>query len=109
MNEERQINPLNATAETTRVVVSNYICMAVTIIVLAARAGLNLKWKRKLGLDDLLLYLALCACITESVLTENAVRRGLGTFIRPGNSAKLQRLSEVCTISVVPFPITDIS
>lgn len=103
MYDERAINPLNATPETTRVVVSNYVCMAVTMIILIARAGLNLKWKRKPGLDDLLLYLALGACITESVLTENAVKRGLGTFIRPGNSSKLRRLSEVCTGELLCF------
>jgi len=93
--DSRSENPITATPETTRVVVSNYLCMSVTLIVLIARAGLSAKWRRKIGLDDILLYLALVAGITESVLTEKAVRRGLGTFIRPGNSAKLQRLSEV--------------
>lgn len=96
MNNDNPINPLDATPETSLVVISNYTCMGITTIVILARAGLNLKWKRKLGLDDLLLYLALAACVTESVLIHHAVNRGLGTFIRPGNSAKLQRLSEVC-------------
>lgn len=93
--EARAENPITATPETTRVVVSNYTCMAVTIIVLVTRAALCATWRRKIGLDDVLLYLASMAGITESVLTEKAVRRGLGAFIRPGNSAKLQRLSEV--------------
>lgn len=95
-DDTNAINPLNATPETSRVVISNYTCMAVTTIVIIARAGLNLRWKRKLGLDDVLLYLALAACVTESFLIHHAVNRGLGTYIRPGNSAKLQRLSEVC-------------
>lgn len=89
------MNPITATAETTRVVVANYTCMAVTVIVLVARAAISAKWRRKIGLDDVLLYLALVVGIVESVLTEKAVGRGLGTFIRPGNSAMLQRLSEV--------------
>lgn len=95
MYDDKAINPLDATPETSRVVIANYLCMGLTTIVIITRAGLNLRWKRKLGLDDLLLYLALAACVTESVLVHNAVNRGLGTFIRPGNSSKLQRLSEV--------------
>jgi len=89
------VNPLTATAETTRVVASNYTCMTITLIVLIVRAALSAQWRRKFGLDDVFLYLALAAGIIESVLTEKAVVRGLGTFIRPGNSARLQRLSEV--------------
>lgn len=103
--DTRAENPVTATPETTRVVVSNYLCMSVTIIVLVARAALSAKWRRKIGLDDILLYLALMAGIMESVLTEKAVRRGLGTFIRPGNSAKLQRLSELVYASDLFFLI----
>lgn len=98
MLDQRTVDPLTATPETARVVIANYTCMAVTTIVIIARAGLNLKWKRKLGLDDLFLYLALAALVTESVLVHDAVARGLGTYIRPGNSSKLQRLSEVCVV-----------
>ncbi|KAK5941206.1 hypothetical protein PMZ80_006483 [Knufia obscura] len=103
--EARAVNPITATPETTRVVVSNYTCMAVTLVVLIARAALSAKWRRKIGLDDIFLYLALVAGIIESALTEQAVRRGLGTFIRPGNSSRLKRLSELVYASDLFFLI----
>lgn len=98
--DTREVNPLNATPETSRVVISNYTCMAVTIIVLSTRVVFtNARWKRRFGLDDIFLFVALVAAIIESVLTEYAVRRGLGTYIRPGNSAKLRWMSMVCITS----------
>ena len=94
--EARATNPVNATPETSRAVISNYTCMAATILVLVARFGLvNIKWRRRIGWDDILLYLALLAAIVESILCEHAVRRGLGTYIRPGNAAMLKRLGQV--------------
>lgn len=98
-------NPVTATPETTRVVVANYVCMSITILVLGARAFMSAKWKRKIGLDDICLALALAAAITESVLTEHAVRRGLGTYIRPGNASRFQRLSELMYASDLFFLI----
>ena len=92
----RTENPLNATVETTRVVVSNYTCMGITIIVLVARFGVaKMNYKRAIGLDEVFLACALLTGMIESILTEYAVRRGLGTYIRPGNSAKLRWLSQV--------------
>lgn len=88
-------NPLTATAETTRVVVANYLSMGISLAVLATRAWKCITWRRRLGLDDIALYLALVVGIVESALAEYAVKRGLGTFIRPGNSSKLQSVSEV--------------
>ena len=88
-------DPTHATPENTRVIASNYACMAITLIVLGARAWKCVTWRRKIGLDDIALFLALLAAIVESALTEYAVKRGLGTFIRPGNSARLQSVSEV--------------
>lgn len=94
--DSRDENPINATPETTRVVVTNYICLSLTLITLIARFCIvNLKWKRKFGADDIFLYLAGLVGIGESISVEHAVRRGLGTYIRPGNSAKLQWLSQV--------------
>ncbi|KAK5095326.1 hypothetical protein LTS08_008226 [Lithohypha guttulata] len=102
--DAREENPLNATPETSRVVISNYVCMGVTLIVLVTRVVFtNLRWKRKFGLDDVLLYLALLAAIIESALTEHAVRRGMGTYIRPGNASKLKWLSQLVYASDLIF------
>lgn len=74
--------------------------MAITIIVLVTRFGIaKIKWKRAVGLDEIFLSLALLCAMIESALTEHAVRRGLGTYIRPGNSAKLRWLSQVRSIA----------
>lgn len=95
--DSRTENPLNATPDTMRVIVANYLSMTITIIVLVTRLGVaRMKWKRPIGLDEIFLSLALLVAMMESALTEHAVRRGLGTFIRPGASAKLKWLSQVC-------------
>lgn len=98
--DSREENPINATPDTTRVVAANYGAMSITIIVLVTRFGIaKLKWQRSIGLDELFLGLALLVAMMESALTEHAVRRGLGTYIRPGNSSKLKWLSEVCCVA----------
>lgn len=57
--DETVINPLTATPETLMVVVSNYTCMSITICVLLARAAFNAKWRRRFGVDDILMMLSL--------------------------------------------------
>lgn len=100
--DTRTENPLNATPETTRVIVANYVSMSIAIIVLVTRFGIaRIKWKRAVGLDEIFLSLALLCAMIESALTEHAVRRGLGTYIRPGQSARLKWLSQVCCYSVL--------
>lgn len=95
MGEPHLENPITATPDTLKVVVTNYTTMSVATVVILARFGLSKYWRRSYGLDDLLLFIALVAGVCESITLEHAVRRGLGTYIRPGNSAKLNRLSEL--------------